>query len=143
MKRFSLILFILLAAVAYGDVLMDSFTVGDFSFQYPDSLEISETTMGVFIEAAPSFFGQISQGAVEWSAAEDLLKKKDIVKIESFSINNISIKAGTHKSDFDGSVNRVYVLTKNNKDTLYVTFKWKESTKDAMELAENIVRSVK
>ena len=133
-----LFILLLLTGAAYGDVQMKTTAVGEFSFEYPTVLELSNTTMGIFLESDFGFNGQISEELVNWSSAEALLKRKGVDKIESFTINEIQIKAGTEKSDFDNSVTRIYMLTKNGNDALYISFKWKEEKQLPAELSKQL-----
>lgn len=104
--------------------------VGGIVFRYPVNCELSETTLGVFMEM-DGLSGQISSGSARYrdrAVAEELLvQKQGGSALQEFIVNGHTVFAS--ESLQGEQICRTYIVVPANSragdDTLYIQFRWR------------------
>jgi len=124
-----------------------SFQVDGISFNYPKEFELSETTLGVFLETG-AVSGQVSEGSngrrTRDSAAELLVDKQGGDDLREFDI--AGGKAYTARSMQGEQICQTYILVfeKTEQRPIYTQFRWRaDNPVNYTEMLDQIIASAK
>ena len=102
--------------------------VGAVSFMYPKQFELSETTMGVFLETQ-ELSGHISQGTAGLRSKkyimELLVTKQGGKNVVETSVNGHAVFAATSTQGEQTCRTYIVVPSDTEEDPLYLQFRWK------------------
>ena len=124
-----------------------SCTVNGISFMYPKQFELSETTMGVFLETK-ELSGLISEGAVSFrdkkGVIELLVIKQGGKDIRETTINGHTVFTST---SIQGELTcRTYIVVPKDRDQkpLYIQFRWRSGNPiDYAVMLDRMVATIK
>lgn len=121
--------------------------VGGISLSYPKEFELSNTTMGVFLET-DAISGQISEGSnarkTRESASDLLVDKQEGKDFREFATDGGN--AFTARSVQGEQICQTYILVfqKADQTPLYAQFRWKASDPvDYTEMLDKIIASAR
>ena len=124
-----------------------SCTVGGVSFIYPKQFELSETTMGVFLETK-ELSGRISEGSVELrdkeAATELLVNKQGGKDFGETVVNKYTVFFSTSMQGEQTCRTYIVVLKDSVQKPLYIQFRWKsENPIDYTPMLDRMIAAIK
>lgn len=122
-----------------------SVKVNDVSFMYPKQFELSETTLGVFLETK-EVSGQISEGSTrlrDKDAATERLIKQGGSDVSESTVNEHTVYASTSIQGEQICRTYIVILKDDNTKPLYIQFRWKsENPVDYIPMLDSIVATI-